>query len=491
MKRAFLLAVMVVAALLATSCQKEEMGRILTATIEQYEHNAKGGNGGVVADSKAYINSDYYACWEAGDLVSINGTRCTVSVSKGDEHNYSATIQGEIPTDEDLMAFYPADMVNNLSATGGTVTLPQVQTYREQNGHQIINNPMAAYCSTSSNELKFRNLCALLKVTIQASAGEDLPIRAISVKGNNNQMLWGTAPLQLDTQHKTILGEMTNGSNWVQLYFETPVEISAGAGKSFYVVVPAGSNFFDFTISVATSQKTYIKTSKVGQTLPRNHIGALTYTPAEADEVCAILYTGSIEGFRSDAFGGAQVVSNEGGILIFDGFLTSIGERAFDDCSGLTSVTIPNSVTTIGSYALRDCSGLASISLPAGVTSIGNSAFYGCSGLTSISLPAGVTTIGDYTFYGCSGLTSISLPAGVTSIGYYAFYCCTNLTTVYVNRWVENGDPKITPFGTGMFNGCTSLSDIYVPAGAVTAYQEGWGTSYSDKIQAMPDNPLP
>ena len=74
--------------------------------------------------------------------------------------------------------------------------------------------------------------------------------------------------------------------------------------------------------------------------------------------------------------------------------VTSIGDYAFDDCIGLTSVTIPNSVTSIGDYA-----------------------FYGCSSLTSVTIPNSVTSIGDYAFYNCSGLTSVTIGNSVTSIG--------------------------------------------------------------------------
>ena len=188
MKKTFLLAVTAVVALMAVSCQKEEMGRVLTATIEQYEHNA---------DSKAYINADNYACWEAGDTVEINNTQCTIRFEEGSQGTANtAIIDGaSLPSDVPLLAFYPASQISNLTTNGGTVTLPHIQTYKERNGHQIINNPMAAYCPVGSNELKFRNLAALLKVTIQAPSNEDLAVKAILVKGNENQMLWGTAPL--------------------------------------------------------------------------------------------------------------------------------------------------------------------------------------------------------------------------------------------------------------------------------------------------------
>ncbi|MBR2265149.1 MAG: leucine-rich repeat domain-containing protein, partial [Paludibacteraceae bacterium] len=74
--------------------------------------------------------------------------------------------------------------------------------------------------------------------------------------------------------------------------------------------------------------------------------------------------------------------------------VTSIGTSAFDACTGLTSVTIPNSVTSIGSWAFYDCSSLTSVIIGNSVTSIGGSAFSGCSGLTSVTIPNSVTSIG-------------------------------------------------------------------------------------------------
>ena len=101
--------------------------------------------------------------------------------------------------------------------------------------------------------------------------------------------------------------------------------------------------------------------------------------------------------------------------------VTSIGYYAFGGCSGLTSITIPNSVTSIGSNAFYGCSGLTSITIPNSVTSIGSHAFYFCSGLTSITIPNSVTRIGSNAFSFCSGLTSVTIPNSVISIGSYAF----------------------------------------------------------------------
>lgn len=101
--------------------------------------------------------------------------------------------------------------------------------------------------------------------------------------------------------------------------------------------------------------------------------------------------------------------------------VTSIGFAAFSDCSGLTSIEIPNSVTSIGYAAFQDCTGLTSIAIPNSVTSIGAHAFNGCTGLMSIDIPNSVTSIGAYSFSSCTGLTSIAIPNSVTSIGYGVF----------------------------------------------------------------------
>ncbi len=108
----------------------------------------------------------------------------------------------------------------------------------------------------------------------------------------------------------------------------------------------------------------------------------------------------------------------------------SIGDRAFSGCTGLTSVTIPDSVTSIGGYAFSDCTGLTSVTIGNGVTSIGESAFYGCKGLTSVTIPDSVTSIGENAFYNCKGLTSVTIPDSVKSIGNRAFYGCTGLTSI-------------------------------------------------------------
>ena len=138
-------------------------------------------------------------------------------------------------------------------------------------------------------------------------------------------------------------------------------------------------------------------------------------------------------------------------------FVSSIGDCAFRGCSGLTSVTIPNSVTSIGNYAFAYCSGLTSVTIPNSVTSIGYLAFYGCSGLTSVTIPNSVTSIGSSAFSGCSGLTSVTIPNSVTFIDEYAFSGCSGLTSVIFNA---DSCTSAGSYSDRVFDGCINITNF-------------------------------
>ncbi|MGO5082166.1 leucine-rich repeat protein, partial [Oscillospiraceae bacterium LCP25S3_E4] len=211
-----------------------------------------------------------------------------------------------------------------------------------------------------------------------------------------------------------------------------------------------------------------------------------------------------------------------------DGYkVTEIGNYAFEGCTGLTSVIIPNSVTNIEGGAFRGCTGLKSITvdknnknyisvdgvlfnknktkilgypnakgssyvIPSSVTEIGYYAFSGCTGLTSVTIPSSVTEIGWGAFYGCTGLKSVTILSSVTVIGGSAFRGCTSLKSITVDKNNKNytsvngvlfnknkteilvypnakSSSYVIPtsvkvIGASAFYGCTGLKSVTIPS---------------------------
>ena len=186
--------------------------------------------------------------------------------------------------------------------------------------------------------------------------------------------------------------------------------------------------------------------------------------------------------------------------------VTTIGDEAFVDCFGLTSVIIPNSVISIGEIAFCRCSGLTNVTIPNSVTSIDWYAFYGCSGLTKIIvdsnnavydsrnecnaiietssntlivgckntiIPNSVTSIGHCAFSECCDLTSVTIPNSVTSIGNWAFTNCSGLTSVTIPK-------SVATIGEGAFADCSGLNDVFSFIDDLTTVSMGSDVFYQE-----------
>ena len=162
--------------------------------------------------------------------------------------------------------------------------------------------------------------------------------------------------------------------------------------------------------------------------------------------------------------------------------VTSIGNYAFDGCSNLQSVTIPNSVTSIGNSAFKGCSRLQSLTIPKSVTSIGNYAFDGCSNLQSVTIPESVTTIGIHAFSGCSSLQSVTIPNSVTGIGNYAFSGCSSLQSITIPN-------SVTSIGYFAFRNCSDLQSVTIPNSVTSIGNDAF--SYCSNLQSVTINGNP
>ncbi len=224
------------------------------------------------------------------------------------------------------------------------------------------------------------------------------------------------------------------------------------------------------------------------------------------------------------------------------GWTEFIPDSAFSNCTGLESVTIPNSIIAIGDYAFFQCSNLADITIPKSVTNIGSGAFMSCSnlktagpingdydykygwtesipekafsdsGIESITIPNSVIAIGDYAFYRCSELTNITIPGNVTSIGSHTFSGCSNLETAgpidgdynYKFGWTESIPDNafsnceglisvtipdsITSIGNWAFYYCRKLTSITIPNGVTSIGQSTFNSCESLIRLTIPDS---
>jgi len=137
--------------------------------------------------------------------------------------------------------------------------------------------------------------------------------------------------------------------------------------------------------------------------------------------------------------------------------VVAIGDSAFEACTEITEVTLPDSVERINEYGFRYCLNLAQITLPTDLNHIGYRAFRSCESLMSVVIPDDVTEIEDRTFEDCYSLDSVTLPPLLSSIGDFAFKDCVELDSITLPA-------TLSDIGIGVFSACIQLQSISLDA---------------------------
>ena len=190
-------------------------------------------------------------------------------------------------------------------------------------------------------------------------------------------------------------------------------------------------------------------------------------------------------------------------IILLDGY-TSLDGFAFQECSILEGIILPNSLSSISSNVFYNCTSLKSIIIPYGLKDIGANAFSGCTSLEKVVFPSSLTTINDSAFKGCTSLEKINFPDGLTTIGTSAFSGCINLgnfeiptsvtmikdgafagtkitkykflknitygSAVFTNLIEAELEDGFTSVGSSFFSDCTALTSVILPS-TITSIQ--------------------
>lgn len=169
----------------------------------------------------------------------------------------------------------------------------------------------------------------------------------------------------------------------------------------------------------------------------------LWYTTTHNDTTCPYFHPSLEHSIVSNTYG------SEGGVMRFEGDITTIGYMLFFSNHTLSSITMPCSVTSIGESAFDTCALLSEVNLSANIEYIGKDAFYGCK-FSEFAVPDKVTTIEPYTFGACKNLVTITLPEGLKKISQFAFTRCIALKSISIPHGVEDIE-------SGAFVDCRSL----------------------------------
>lgn len=465
-------------------------------------------------DTRVQLDANGKTVWTAGDELtafykSDANSRFAFRGNTGDRNGgFTIKEQGTKTMDiDEVILIYPYSDKYKLNTENRVVeaNISAVQYY-EAGSYGVGANLMASVETDDNFTLK--SLCGWIAVQLKG-AGK---VTSITLTGNNGEQLAGDVKFNYDTFNLELLyypndpddSSQVGGSLIFGDYQQT-ITLECGEGvdlhytepTAFYFVVAPQTFAKGITIEATCSDGTVLtKSSSNTLTVERNHIVPMsTLTVMESVPSNQIWYTTTDEQTVEPQYNAAleatlqtNIYANGRGVMTFDRNVTEIREDAFENCSTLSSITIPDCVTTIEDRAFAGCESLKSVVIPKSVKSIGQGAFYECSSLTScvipdgvtsieidtfsyceslesVTIPNSVTSIGELAFFKCSKLADITLPAGITTIAYYSFAGCESLTSITI-------PDTVTTIEEAAFASCINITSIHIP-NSVTTISDG------------------
>lgn len=458
-------------------------------------------------DTKVYADENLKVLWHENDRVSIFNKNTYNRQYKFDGNtgdnsgSFSVVPDDTFVTGNSLQyayAVYPYSAQTTISNSGLLeMVLPSTQEYSEGSFGRGANAMVAV---AEDNLLLFKNLCGYLMFKLY---GQGLSVSSVSLKGNNGELLAGKATVTANPGELPGIDIQAEASDTqISLTCADPVSLGATAEDytEFWFVLPPVTFSQGITLSVSLSDgSVFEKTTSNAITITRNKrsrmsalevVGGSLQTPPDNQ----IWYTTTdgniITPTATDVFG-AGIVSNTyengQGVIVFDGTVTTIGDKAFQNGATLQTLLMPDTVTSLGSDAFQYCAALETISLSKNLRTIKSMALYRCSSLKELNLPETLTAIYDYAFCYCSTLKEVTIPQSVTYIGGGAFCDCTGLERFKGKYAAEEGrilidgstlmafapyglssysvSAGVTRINSGVFAGFENLTSVTLPDG--------------------------